>query len=576
MGPARRCRRPRDRRLLGVGRAPLRRARGGVRAARPSPTSPGHAPTPWRVALAGRWPAIREQEIDVAARAPRRRCCAAGSARGSTRAPRSSRGNSACGSTARSPRRQNPLARAICSATNTRRFRARCRTRHHGPLSSRRRSTRHRSPANATRARPVRRNGPRPASDEAVRAGRGRGLEYTPPSAGRDGRAGRRAAISFDSRGPRSRLGDRIRGRRGSRPTLSPLGGARRLRRATALAADGGRILSYGTGAGYTPLRELLGEKFDVHSQRVLLTNGWLQGFALIVERRVSAQKVVVDLPDLRPRAAAAVRLGRRARLPRPARGRPSARRCSRTRCARSPSPRLAYTTPTFHNPTGLSLSIEERTASARCSVQRGTLIVEDDSYGLLRYEGEPLPTMFELSERTIVYSTSFSHTIAPGLRVGVFILPDELSAELATKANSTYITPVLLGQATAFEFLRGGSFEPNLERLKARAARAPRHDARRARAAFRRLQLVAARGRDLHPASAAARHERHSVIERAEGVTADAGAISAPCPTAMRLQLRRGRARRDRARDRAARGGVRQRRPRPEPLGRPGTVLFR
>ena len=97
--------------------------------------------------------------------------------------------------------------------------------------------------------------------------------------------------------------------------------------------------------------------------------------------------------------------------------------------------------------------------------------IVEDDSYGLLRFEGEPLPTMFELSRQTIVYSTSFSETIAPGLRVGVFVLTDELATELAAIANSIYIAPVLLAQATVFEFLQRGSFEPHLDWLNERLA---------------------------------------------------------------------------------------------------------
>src|SRR4029453_154168 len=64
-------------------------------------------------------------------------------------------------------------------------------------------------------------------------------------------------------------------------------------------------------------------------------------------------------------------------------------------------------------------------------------------------------------------YSSSFSKTVAPGLRVGYFVLPEALDAELEAIAVSTYITPVLLGQATVFEFLRRGNFEPNLERVR-------------------------------------------------------------------------------------------------------------
>ena len=71
----------------------------------------------------------------------------------------------------------------------------------------------------------------------------------------------------------------------------------------TALDADGARILSYGTGAGYTPLRELLAERYDVHPFRVVLTNGSLQGLSLIAERFARGFERRRRVPHLRPGA---------------------------------------------------------------------------------------------------------------------------------------------------------------------------------------------------------------------------------------------------------------------------------
>jgi DNA-binding transcriptional MocR family regulator len=234
---------------------------------------------------------------------------------------------------------------------------------------------------------------------------------------------------------------------------------------ATALGEDGKRILSYGTGAGYTPLRELVAERFGVHPSRVLLTNGWLQGFSFLIDGRVNAQSVIVEYPTydralqlLFRQSANLVYMDIREEGP----GIDLLEAHIRTLA----KPAFAYLVPTFHNPTGQCLTEDERNRIGLLLFRRDALIVEDDSYGLLRYAGEPIRTMFDLSEKSIVYSSSFSYTVAPGLRVGAFILTEELAAELAAKANATYITPTLLGQATVFEFMRRGSFESNLVRL--------------------------------------------------------------------------------------------------------------
>jgi 2-aminoadipate transaminase len=237
---------------------------------------------------------------------------------------------------------------------------------------------------------------------------------------------------------------------------------------ATVLAGDGARILSYGTGAGYTPLRELLAEQFGVHPYRVLLTNGWLQGFALLAQARAGGANVILEYPTYDRALQLLYRAGANLiYVDLQDEGLALDLLAVSLRTTRQTA--FAYTMPTFHNPTGQSLPLEQRELLCSMLGRAGTLLLEDDSYGLLRYEGEPLPTLFEITGKTTAYSTSFSTTIAPGLRVAVFILPEDLAGELASMANATYITPVLLGQATVFEFLRRGNFEPHLDRLKAR-----------------------------------------------------------------------------------------------------------
>ena len=140
----------------------------------------------------------------------------------------------------------------------------------------------------------------------------------------------------------------------------------------------------------------------------------------------------------------------------------------SSRRSAAGEKPAFLYTIPTFQNPSGRTLSTERRHRLVELAREHDLLVLEDDPYGLVRYEGTAPPTLFELEGGELVtYSSSFSKTIAPGLRVGYFVLPAALERELEALAVSTYITPVLLGQATVFEFLRRGNFEPNLERVR-------------------------------------------------------------------------------------------------------------
>jgi 2-aminoadipate transaminase len=129
--------------------------------------------------------------------------------------------------------------------------------------------------------------------------------------------------------------------------------------------------------------------------------------------------------------------------------------------------PAFLYTIATFQNPSGRTLSEDRRRRVVEIAQAHDLLVLEDDPYGLVRYEGEAPPTLFDLEGGTnVIYASSFSKTIAPGLRVGYFILPAELAAQIEALAVSTYISPPFLTQATVYEFLRRGNFEPNLERV--------------------------------------------------------------------------------------------------------------
>jgi DNA-binding transcriptional MocR family regulator len=232
-----------------------------------------------------------------------------------------------------------------------------------------------------------------------------------------------------------------------------------------ALERDGATVLSYGSSAGYAPLRDWVAERHGVDPERVLVTNGSLQGMVFLAER-FAGNRVLVEEPTYdRPLKILAAHGVETVPVAMDNEGLDLAALADALDSGGKPA--FLYTIPTFQNPSGRTLSVERRHQLAEIAREHELLVLEDDPYGLVRFDGEALPTLFELEGGThVAYSSSFSKTIAPGLRVGYFVLPSALERELEALATSTYITPVLLGQATVFEFLRRGNFEPNLERV--------------------------------------------------------------------------------------------------------------
>ena len=234
-----------------------------------------------------------------------------------------------------------------------------------------------------------------------------------------------------------------------------------------ALERDGSVALSYGSTLGYEPLREWIGESHRVEPERVVVTNGSLQAFHFMLDSLGGGVRVVVERPTYdRPRTILTQALGSFQEVGLDADGL-DVDELERS-LAGELRPDLLYTIPTFQNPSGVTLSEPRRVRLVQLARAHGLPILEDDPYGLVRFEGRPLPTVFAIAGgEGVTYSSSFSKTIAPGVRVGYLIVAAELAAELEPRVASTYITPALLAQATVYEFLRRGLFEPNLERVR-------------------------------------------------------------------------------------------------------------
>jgi 2-aminoadipate transaminase len=237
----------------------------------------------------------------------------------------------------------------------------------------------------------------------------------------------------------------------------------------TVFERDGRRVLNYGPAAGYQPLRERLGERHGVDAGRVLVTNGSLQAFALLARLLLEGtdRRVLVEGPTYDRSLKLLADAGADVTTIRFGEDGLDLDALER-KLDTEPLPAFLYTIPTFQNPSGRTQPLPVRRRLVALARERGLLLVEDDPYALVRFEGEPLPSLFELAGgEGVIYTSSFSKVVSPGLRVGYVVSPPALAGALQELATRTYLAPVFLPQAIVYEYLERGLFEPNLERIR-------------------------------------------------------------------------------------------------------------
>ncbi len=243
------------------------------------------------------------------------------------------------------------------------------------------------------------------------------------------------------------------------------------LREAAQLAfeSDPAGTTAYGTSVGYVPLREWIAEQHGVEVEQVLVTNGSMQADAFLFELMVQAgDAVIVESPtydrtllNLRNRQAD-VRM-----VPLETDGIDVDELESAVLSA-AVHPKLAHIIPNFQNPAGYTLSAAKRSRLLALAEEHDFTIFEDDPYIWIRFEGEPLATM--LSQDTagrVVYASSFSKTVCPGIRVGYLVGPQAIIKQVQTIATNTYISPNMVAQSIVNQFARSGRMDGAIDTVK-------------------------------------------------------------------------------------------------------------
>ena len=130
-------------------------------------------------------------------------------------------------------------------------------------------------------------------------------------------------------------------------------------------------------------------------------------------------------------------------------------------------TPKIVYLIPTFKNPSGTTINAGRRAAAAELTGRSGVLLIEDDPYRDLRYSGERLPAIKSF-DRTgnVVYITSTSKILCPGLRVGAAYIPDALASYMTIAKQAADMHSATLPQAIVAEFINRGLLDPHISSI--------------------------------------------------------------------------------------------------------------
>ena len=226
---------------------------------------------------------------------------------------------------------------------------------------------------------------------------------------------------------------------------------------------------SYGTSGGYVPLRDWIAAYHGLEREQVVATNGSMQADAFLFDLLVQpGDTVVVEAPTYDRTLLALRGLGADIiAIPLEEDG-IDVEALARALEAGA-RPKLAHIIPNFQNPAGYTLSLDKRRRLLELAEQYDFVIFEDDPYVELRFEGERLPTMLSLDDTDhVVYASSFSKTVCPGIRVGYLVGPTPTIAAVEKKATGTYISPNMVAQSIVAEFCRSGAIDASIETVKA------------------------------------------------------------------------------------------------------------
>jgi len=233
------------------------------------------------------------------------------------------------------------------------------------------------------------------------------------------------------------------------------------------LHQQGAKLLQWCPVDGYPPLRTWIAEHIGSTPESVLVSAGSTQGLHLIAQAFIEpGDTVLLEAPTysgaLRAFRTAGARL-----VSVPCRDDGIDLDSLESTLERVRA-KFLYVVPTYHNPTGSPLSIEKRRRLLAICAEHSLPVVEDDAYAALRYDGPHVPTLRSLDDHgLVIYVSTFSKSVFPGLRVGWLVAPEDLVRRLSALRNVIDLFTNSLAQGALYEFCKRGLLDAHLQRIR-------------------------------------------------------------------------------------------------------------
>jgi 2-aminoadipate transaminase len=244
----------------------------------------------------------------------------------------------------------------------------------------------------------------------------------------------------------------------------------------------GPQSLQYGTTEGYRPLRDMIARhtarySVEVTAENILITSGSQQALDFIGRLFLNrGDYIVVESPTYLGALQAWNSYGAQYI---PVRADENGMIVDELEAALRIGPKFIYILPNFQNPSGSTLSLERRQKLVELADKYGVPIVEDDPYGQLRYEGENIPSVVSLDSEfrgpngghysgNVIYLSTFSKLLAPGLRLAWVIAPQQVIQKLVTTKQGADLHTASFNQYVAYEVAKGGFLDEHVKTIRA------------------------------------------------------------------------------------------------------------